>query len=197
MKERELETAKKFAIVGNVEKLQKELLQIDGVVDIDFDLDGFYDNMHQVIVLVKYDIPATLEKYFEVRRELKNNVIKVAKENGLSKTEDRIEDYGTWFYFVFKHDKTWNTVKIIKTTDYFNKSIEELSELRNDGTWTREECLICDDGLVVHWFNSLETLSKNINTKTEKCNGYDLELKAVLELQAPNTNNNKYAMVFC
>lgn len=110
MKERELETAKKFAIVGNVEKLQKELLQIDGVVDIDFDLDGFYDNMHQVIVLVKYDIPATLEKYFEVRRELKNNVIKVAKENGLRKTEDRIEDYGTWFYFVFKHDKTWNKV---------------------------------------------------------------------------------------
>ena len=87
-------------------------------------------------------------------------------------------------------------MNIIKTTDYFNKSIGELSELRNDGTWTREECLICDDGLVVHWFNSKEALNENINTKTEKCNGYDLELKAVLELQVPNTNNNKYAMIF-
>ena len=87
-------------------------------------------------------------------------------------------------------------LEIIKTTDYFNKTIEELSELRNDGTWTREECLICDEGLVVYWFNSKESLDENINTKAEKCNGYDLELKAVLEMQVPNTNNNKYAMVF-
>lgn len=28
----------------------------------------------------------------------------------VSRTEDTIEDYGTWFYFVFKHDKTWNRV---------------------------------------------------------------------------------------
>ena len=110
LKDREKRTAEKYNIMENVEKLQKEFLQIDGITEIDFDLDGFYDNMHQVIVLTKYDIPVTLENYFEVRRELKNNVIKVAKENGLSRTEDAIEDYGTWFYFVFKHDKTWNKV---------------------------------------------------------------------------------------
>ena len=50
---------------------------------------------------------------------------------------------------------------VIKTTDYFNKSIEELSELRNDGTWTREECLICDDGLKIVFYSTLENLQND------------------------------------
>lgn len=103
LRDREKRTAEKYNIMENVEKLQKELLQIDGLTEIDYDLDGFYDNMHQVIVHTKYDIPVTLENYFEVRRELINKVIKVAYKNGLSRTEDVIENYGTWFSFVFKH----------------------------------------------------------------------------------------------
>ena len=110
MKNREIEIAKDFGILEKVEKLESELLNINAVVDVDFDLSGFYDNMKQVIILANYNIPATLQNYYEVRRELLNKIIEVAKDNGLKRTEDRVEDYGEWFYFVFKHDKTWNKV---------------------------------------------------------------------------------------
>ena len=35
------------------------------------------------------------------------NIIDVAKNNGLRRSGDAIEDHGTWFYFVFLHDETW------------------------------------------------------------------------------------------
>ena len=105
--ERTRRTAKRLNIIDKVEKLQKELLQIDGVIDVEFDIDGFYDNIGDFIFLTKYDIPVTLENYFEVRKQLKQNVIEVAKNNGLRRSGDAIEDYGTWFYFVFLHDETW------------------------------------------------------------------------------------------
>lgn len=107
MKERELRTAIKFNIVDKVEKLENELLKIEGVTEVGFDLDGFYDDMHQVIFLTKYNIPAKLENYFELRKQLINDVIKVANNNGLRRTEDRIEDYGEHFYFVMKYGKEW------------------------------------------------------------------------------------------
>lgn len=108
MKERTLNTANRFVILDKVEKLERQLLEIDGVVEVDFDLDGFYDDSNQVIFLTKYDIPVTLENYYEVRKQLINNVLKVAKNNGLNRTEDRIEDYGEWFYFVTTCGNRWN-----------------------------------------------------------------------------------------
>ena len=85
---------------------------------------------------------------------------------------------------------------IIKTTDYFNKSIDELSELRNDGTWTRDECLICDDGLKIVFYSTLENLHNDYEETVSYYNLIKMEVKAVLEMQVPNTNNNKYAIVF-
>lgn len=110
MEKRTERTARHFNIMENIEKLENELLKIDRVTKIDFDLDGFYDSIGQVIFLTKYDIPAEMENYFEVRKQLLENVIKVAKENGLTRTEDRIEDYGEWFYFVMKHNNEWNRI---------------------------------------------------------------------------------------
>lgn len=83
MNEKTRRTAERFNIIDKVEKLQKELLQIDGVIDVEFDIDGFYDNIGDFIFLTKYDIPVNLENYFEVRKQLKQNVIGVAKNNGL------------------------------------------------------------------------------------------------------------------
>ena len=82
MKEREVRTAKKFGILDKCQELEQELLQI-------------------------YDIPATLENYFETRKEVVKNIIKVAGNYGLTRTEDAIEDYGTTFYFVFRCSKEW------------------------------------------------------------------------------------------
>ena len=107
MKERELKTAQKFGILNKCQALEKELLQIDRVEKIEFDLDGFYSNIYQVIILATYDIPITLENYFKARKEVSNNVVKVAGNYGLTRTEDSIEDYGTSFYFVFHCSKEW------------------------------------------------------------------------------------------
>lgn len=107
MKKRELRTAIKFNIIDKVEKLEKELLEIEGVTEVEFDLDGFYDDMYQVIFLTKYYIPVASENYFELRKQLINDVIRVANNNGLRRTEDRIEDYGEHFYFVMKYGKGW------------------------------------------------------------------------------------------
>ena len=107
MKERELKTAQKFGILNKCQALEKELLQIDRVEKIEFDLDGFYSNIYKVIILATYDISITLENYFKARKEVVNNVVKVAGNYGLTRTEDSIEDYGTSFYFVFRCSKEW------------------------------------------------------------------------------------------
>lgn len=45
---------------------------------------------------------------------------------------------------------------MIKTTEYFNMSADELLEIRNEYGYTREECKILDDGIKVTFFDSLE-----------------------------------------
>lgn len=101
MEERELRAAKKFGILDKCQELEQELLQIGRVKKIEFDLDEFYSNIYQVIILATYDIPVTLENYFEARKEVVNNIVNVAGTYGLTRTEDRIEDYGTAFYLSF------------------------------------------------------------------------------------------------
>lgn len=113
MKEREINIAKEFNITDNINKLEKELLQVDGVIDVEFDLFGFYDNMNQVIFLAKYDIPVSLENYFPERRRLVNEVIITANNNGLKRTGDSIEDYGEHFYFVMECDKSWIKERVV------------------------------------------------------------------------------------
>ncbi len=107
MEERERKTAERFGILEKVEKLEKELLTIAGVAEVDFDLNGFYDNMNQVIFLTKYDIPVGSLTYFAQRKELLDSVKRIAEENDLYPSGDPIEDYGEWFYFVRDCGKTW------------------------------------------------------------------------------------------
>ena len=94
-------------LTEKIEKLTGDLLKIPGAVQIEYDLDGFLDAIPQVICLVKYDIPVTAENYFDLRSNLRREVISVAREHGLRKSEDTIEDYGEHFYFVFYHDESW------------------------------------------------------------------------------------------
>lgn len=55
---------------------------------------------YDVIFLPKYNIPVSAEDYFERRRTLLTEVIRIAGKNGMARTEDRIEDYGQHFYIV-------------------------------------------------------------------------------------------------
>ena len=108
MKNRTIYNARKFNIYDNCKKLEDNLLNINGIVDVDFDLSGFYDGDYQIIILVKYRVPMIENKtYYQTRKEIINNIIDVAKANDLERSEDAIEDYGEYFYFVFDTYKPW------------------------------------------------------------------------------------------
>lgn len=113
--ERTQRTIDTFNLNIKIDKLERELkeIKIDGVVDnvivdVDFDLDGFYDNFNQVIILPKYNIDVRLNNYYQIRRNMIYKILEVAKENGLKRTSDSIEDYGKCLYIVFTCDSTWN-----------------------------------------------------------------------------------------
>ena len=82
MREAEIETARRFGIYERIQKIESDLLGIQFVEDVEFDLSGFYDNLNQVIVLTKYDIPVRSEAYFQNRRDLLCAVVAKAKEHG-------------------------------------------------------------------------------------------------------------------
>lgn len=107
MRDRDKRTAERFNILTNIKKLERELLNIDGVVSVEYDLDGFWDNINQVIFLTEYDINVTDNDFYDKRRELISEVIHVAADNGLYLTGDRIEDYGQHLYFVFGCNDEW------------------------------------------------------------------------------------------
>lgn len=107
MKEREYNTAKRFGVLERMEELESALLNIDHVVSVDFDIDGFWDNIRQVILVPEYDVPVNLPNYYEVRRVILNRIIDVAHHFGLRQSGDAIEDYGRHFYIVRNCDDTW------------------------------------------------------------------------------------------
>lgn len=107
LRKKEQRTADNFGITELVENLKDALLAIQGVVSVEFDLDGFWDNMNYVIILTGYEIP--LDNYFPARRQMVDSIISTAVAHGLTRTEDRIEDYGAHLYFVFSCDKRWDT----------------------------------------------------------------------------------------
>lgn len=107
MRNRDKRTAERFGVLDKVENLERDLLTIPGVVEVEYDLDGFYDDMRQVIVLTKYCVPMNDYDYFQKRSDILHNVVAIAARHGLSRTGDGIEDYGEHFYFVFSCD--WQT----------------------------------------------------------------------------------------
>lgn len=100
LREREQQTADAFGITYRVEELKRDLLAVDGVVDVEFDLDGFWDNMGQIIFLPKYSIPVQSEDYYQRRRVMIASILAVCTRHGLTRSGDRIEDYGEHLYIV-------------------------------------------------------------------------------------------------
>lgn len=87
-------------------------------------------------------------------------------------------------------------MKIIKTTDYFNMTIEEAGKKINEYN-TKEEAKVLDVGMEHYFFGTLVGLEEEYNS--DKCKeyvkkyGYEIIL---FELVADNSNHNKYCMVF-
>ena len=79
--------------------LEKRLLGIPHITEVDFDASALESK--QLCVLTGYDIRPDVQDYWERRDYTRSAVVGAAKENDLTRTGDRIEDYGEHFYFVF------------------------------------------------------------------------------------------------
>jgi len=99
MNSRTAATAARFGITEQCAALERDLLDIPCAVEVEFDLDGFYDHLQQVI--------AANRDYFRDLRALRQGVIDTAAHHGLTRTPDTIQNYGEHLYFVFHHDSTW------------------------------------------------------------------------------------------
>ena len=100
LRERDMETARLYGFADHVAKFQSSICQIKGIEDVDFDLSGFLSDIPEVILVPKYHIPADAPDYFEQRRAMLTEIVRVAAEFGMTRTEDRIEDYGQHWYIV-------------------------------------------------------------------------------------------------
>lgn len=94
--------AERYGITEKCASLERDLLGIDGVTSVEFDLNGFLDDIYQVIVLVGYDYRVVTRKL-----RLAVDVLNMASLHGLEESGDRIEDYGEHLYFVFDCGPSW------------------------------------------------------------------------------------------
>lgn len=98
MRDRDVKTATSFGILEKCKAFERDLLRIDGIETdhegVDFDLNGYLSEIWQVIIIPKYDTRKDLTQIVE-------KTLEVAKDHGLTRTSDRIEDYGAHFYIVF------------------------------------------------------------------------------------------------
>lgn len=96
------ETVAEDKPVYNKEPLEKDLLALDGVDKLDWDLDNYFE-IPQVIVLVHREIENNIDlsDYYAKRSQLLKNVLSVFKKHNLE-LEDPIEDQGEWWYFVLE-----------------------------------------------------------------------------------------------
>lgn len=103
LRKREWQTADAFGITYRIEELKRDILAVDGVVDVEFDLDGYWSDIQQIIFLPKYSIPGQLQDYYQRRRVMIACILEVCARHGLTRTEDSIEDYGEHLYIVTKY----------------------------------------------------------------------------------------------
>ena len=94
--------AERYEITDKCEALENALLKIPGAISVEFDLNGFLDNIHQVIVLVGYDFHKIRGPLFFARAVMKETFL-----HDLHSSGDRIEDYGEHLYFVFDCGASW------------------------------------------------------------------------------------------
>lgn len=88
-------------------------------------------------------------------------------------------------------------MKIYKTTEYFDMTVEEAAKVIDEYNTTKEEAKVLDAGLEHKFFKTYEGLEKEF--RSEECKkyaeryGYEVLL---FEFMCDNSNHNKYCMVF-
>ena len=103
--------AHECGILDRMEALEADLMKIEGIVEVPFDLDNYGDDgMYQVILVPKYDIDVRREDYFAARKQQRIAIIETCLHHDLFPTGDRIEDYGEHWYLVRQCGMTWPRV---------------------------------------------------------------------------------------
>lgn len=106
IKERTIREAIRTRTLDKLNHLVSQLYGIEGMIDLDLDLDSL-EEINYVEVLPRWDENKYLSyaDFFNLRHVFLREVLRVCGENGLTRTEDRIEDYGGgWFYIVLRCD---------------------------------------------------------------------------------------------
>ncbi len=105
--------AKTYDIEERIEALALALLSIKGVEKVEFDLNGYLDDIYQVIIIFKYSVNPVdwkSESYYEARKKMLSRVKSKAKAAGLIRTSDSIQDMGEHYYLVY-NSAQWNKDK--------------------------------------------------------------------------------------
>lgn len=103
MKEETARIAERYGLTEKCESLEHDLLNIDGVTSVEFDLNGFLDGIHQVIALVGYDYHK-IRSVWSVAGKI---VEKALLYHDLNDSGDLIEDHGGHLYLVFNCGPSW------------------------------------------------------------------------------------------
>lgn len=111
LSERVIKTAETFGILGKMQALEKDLLNIEGIPECDFSIDDFWNgfSINYVILVPKYSIPSELsvDDYFAIRRKQLHEIFECCLQHDLKPTGDSVEDYGKHWYIVRKCGSTW------------------------------------------------------------------------------------------
>ena len=100
--------AMRCGILHHMEALENDLLEIDGISDVGFDIDtyGDYDVSH-VILVPRYHVDVERKDYFDARHSQLQQIIAVCDKHDLHDSGDRIEDYGAHWYIVRTCGSSW------------------------------------------------------------------------------------------
>lgn len=104
--ERDIRTMKAFGIEAQMKKLHAELMALPDIKDVEYDLSSFWSDIPYVIFLPSWNIPVAAKDYFDRKTALLQAILAVAHNNGLTRTDDHIEDYGSCWYIVTRCN--WN-----------------------------------------------------------------------------------------
>ncbi len=96
-------------ILGKMLALEDDLNQIDGISDIDFDIDTYnpYDRIFHVVLVPRYFVDVRRDDYFDARAAQLQKVLDVCEKHDLRPSGDRIEDMGQHWYIVRTCGESW------------------------------------------------------------------------------------------
>ena len=101
----------RYGILDKMESLERDLMKVEGIVSVDFDIRDYGDpalwRYPQIILVPKYNIPVTWETYFDDKQQQLENIRGVCLSHDLYSSDDIIEDYGNHWYIVRNCGKTW------------------------------------------------------------------------------------------